>query len=154
MALYYKLSKSKRNDETKDLWYARAVPIGICDLNTLAERIQKNVSVKKSDVYGVITELVEQMQIALSEGMKVELGELGSFKPGISSGPAATAKDWNYNRNFKGFHTVFTPKREKDESTGVYTRKLFSDVTLKAMPIVVKDTIDVELQNGSTSTGE
>lgn len=131
MALNYQLRKSNRNDDTKGLWYAHAVHSGVVDIDKLADLMQNNCTVKRADILAVISELVEVMATQLQDSKIVKLDRLGSFKAGISSGPAATAAEWSVQKHLKGVHIVFTPERKRDSTTGVYTRALLAGVKVK-----------------------
>ena len=85
----YKLYQDNRkNSTTRGQWYGRAAVMGVTNLETLAARIQRNCTAKKSDVMAVLTELVEVMQDELQEGRRVKLDGFGSFKIGISNSGA------------------------------------------------------------------
>ena len=63
MVLKYKLYQVKNKTASgTGKWGARAVMTGKADLATLSERIQRNCTVKRSDVLAVLTELVEVMR--------------------------------------------------------------------------------------------
>jgi len=110
----YKLYQDNRKNSThKGEWYARAVVMGVTNLETLANRIQRNCTAKKSDVMAVLTELVEVMQDELQEGNRVKLDGFGSFKLGIKTSPATTAKDFSASKNVKGVHVLFQPESKK-----------------------------------------
>ena len=82
----YKLYQDNRkNSTTRGQWYGRAAVMGVTNLETLAARIQRNCTAKKSDVLAVLTELVEVMQDELQEGRRVKLDGFGSFKIGLST---------------------------------------------------------------------
>lgn len=131
MALNYQLRKSNRNDDTKGLWYAHAVHTGTVDIDKLADLMQNNCTVKRADILAVVSELVEVMTTQLQDSKIVKLDRLGSFKVGMSSGPAATAAEWNVQKNLKGIHIIFTPERKRDSTTGVYSRALLSGIKVK-----------------------
>ena len=60
MAVMYKLYQNNRKDsKTKGKWYARAIHTQMTETDVLAERIQRNCTVKRSDVLAVLSELVE-----------------------------------------------------------------------------------------------
>lgn len=81
MAVFYQLYQNKRTGSTtKDKWYARAKVIGTKDLRDIAEIIQRNASVKRSDVMAVLTELPEVMGDMLLAGYRVKLNGFGAFK--------------------------------------------------------------------------
>ena len=95
-------------------WYARAVPIGVIDTRGLSEIIQRNCTVKRSDVMAVIEELVEVMKDQMQDSKRVKLDGFGSFKIGITSKGARSAKAFTVQDNIKGMHIVFTPERSTD----------------------------------------
>ena len=51
------MNKNKKNLKTYNKFYARAVYLGTTELAGMADKIQANCSVKKSDVLAVLTEL-------------------------------------------------------------------------------------------------
>ena len=107
----YKLYQDNRkNSTTRGQWYGRAAVMGTTNLETLAARIQRNCTAKKSDVLAVLTELVEVMQDELQEGHRVKLDGFGSFKIGLSTKGAETAKAFTPTKNVKGVHVLFQPE--------------------------------------------
>lgn len=129
----YKLYQDNRkNAVNKGKWYARAAITGTTNLETLAARIQRNCTAKKSDVMAVLTELVEVMADELQEGRRVKLDGFGSFKIGIRTTAADTAKKFNVTQNVKSVHVLFQPEAKKD-STGKRIRTFLSGVTIGKM---------------------
>ena len=59
MAIRYRLYQSQREGATKVKWYARAVALNTIGTDALADRIQSNYTVKKSDCKAVLQELSE-----------------------------------------------------------------------------------------------
>lgn len=111
MSVKYKIYKNNNSTMSScyGKYYARAVHDETWDTDDLADMIEKNVSVKRSDVLGVISELVETMTVALQAGHKVKLDRFGTFKIGISSSGADSAEDFDVSRNIKGTHVLFQP---------------------------------------------
>ena len=113
----YTLSQDNRkNSTTRGMWYGRAKMTGETGLNTLAQRIQRNCTVKRSDVkavMAVLTELVEVMQDELQAGHKVKLEGFGSFKIGLNTTGAESAKLFTVSKNVKGLHVLFQPEVKK-----------------------------------------
>lgn len=131
MALNYQLKKSTRNDKTKGMWYARAVHTGVVDTDKLAELMQDNCTVKRSDILAVLSELVDVMTAQLQESKVVKLDRLGSFKVGLSSSGVEQPSDWKASSNLVGLHVLFTPERKLDTASGTYRRTFLNGVTLK-----------------------
>ena len=119
MAIFYKLTQEKRKGvKNEGMWYARAKMTGKTDLKTVAATIEKNVSVKESDVYAVLIELVNVMQQELQASHTVVIERLGSFSAGLSTSPAASAAAFKANTNVKGIHINFKPERHYLDGTG------------------------------------
>ena len=62
MAVNYKVYQNKRKGEFKDKFYARATHGETVTIKQLAEKMQANCTVKKSDIIAVLTELSEVMK--------------------------------------------------------------------------------------------
>ena len=108
--IHYRLYQNNNvESEQYKKWYGRAVMTDTTDLNTLAERIQANCSMKKSDVQAVLTELVEVMRDELQSSHRVKLDGFGSFKIGLKSTGCDTSKDFSVTRNIKGLRVLFQP---------------------------------------------
>lgn len=110
MAVKYKIYQSNRKGDFQGKWYARAQHEGIISTNEIADIIQNNCSVKRSDVLAVISELVEVMNTQLQNSMKVKLDRFGTFKLGITTTPASTAKEFTATSNISGVHVLFAPE--------------------------------------------
>ena len=117
MSVFYRLHQDKsKNTARSGKWYARAVPTAVINTRQLAEIMQRNCTVKKSDILAVLDELVETMRDQMQDSKRVKLDGFGSFKIGICSNGAATAKEFTSAGNIKGMHVVFTPERSTDSS--------------------------------------
>jgi predicted histone-like DNA-binding protein len=90
------------------------VPTSCINTRQLAEIMQRNCTVKKADILAVLDELVETMRDQLQDSKRVKLDGFGSFKIGISSKGARSAKAFTVADNIKGMHIVFTPERSTD----------------------------------------
>ena len=76
--------------------YANLQLTGVVDINELAEHITEHNSVfSKGTVVGVLTELSVCMRELILQGYKVELGDIGSFAPGISSEGAVSLEKFS-----------------------------------------------------------
>ena len=116
MVRYKLYQDNRKNSTTRGQWYGRAAVMGVTNLETLADRIQRNCTAKKSDVMAVLTELVEAMADELKDGRRVKLDGFGSFKIGLTTRGAETAKAFTVSKNVKGLHVLFQPevKRSAD----------------------------------------
>ena len=98
--IFYKLRKN--NNEKSDQFgkiYGRAVSTQMTDTETIAERIQRNCSVKRSDVKAVLTELSEVVSDELKSSHSVRIDGLGIFKVGLVTKPADKEEDFKVQTN-------------------------------------------------------
>ncbi|KXB83653.1 putative DNA-binding protein [Prevotella sp. DNF00663] len=130
MAVNYKLYQCKREGRFLGKWYARAVHNGVVGTDELAEIMQRNCTVKKSDIKAVLTELVEVMQDELQNSKRVRIDGLGSFKLGISSLAAPTAKEYTIAKHVKRVHVLFMPETKIDAGSHKRSKVLVNGAKL------------------------
>lgn len=131
MAVRYKLYQNTRKGSTTEgKWYARATTQGIVDMEQLTEVMQENCTVKKSDVKAVLTELVSVMKTSLQNGMRVKLDGFGSFKIGMRTTPADSAKEFSVSKNIKGLKVLFLPESHVD-ANHKHTKTFLAGCTVK-----------------------
>ena len=119
MAVKYRLYQNKiEGSKNYHMWYAHAVTTGIKDLRAIAADIQENVSVKESDVYAVLIELVNVMKKELSQSHAVKIDRLGHFRVGLRTSPAVSAAAFRPNTNIKGLVVNFLPEKQYLNGTG------------------------------------
>ena len=134
MSVYYRLHQDQSvGTKRSGKWYARMVPIGMIDTYGLAEIIQRNCTVKKSDVLAVLDELVETMRDQLQDSKRVKLDGFGSFKIGLNSKGARTARSFTVADHIEGMHIVFSPENTKD-SAGNRTKQFLQGVKVEELP--------------------
>ena len=149
--LNYVLYQDNRKDSVnKGKWYGRAVHNGTFDLKKLSAEIEENVSVKESDVYGVIKEMVRAMKRHMQSGEIIAIEDFGRFKIVISTSPAPTAKAFSPIRHIKGAPVLFTPEMKVDSSTGNRIKSMLSGLQFKetALNTVVKEDEEENPQGG------
>ena len=125
-------------------WYARMVPTGTINTRQLAEIIQRNCTVKRSDVMAVIEEMVEVMKDQMQDSKRVKLDGFGSFKIGITSKGARSAKAFTVADNIKGMHIVFTPERSTD-AAGNRVKQFLQGAKCEELP---ENKVEKEVQSG------
>lgn len=124
----YKLYQDKRKGvPTSGLWYARAIHPQVIETDALAERIQRNCTVKRSDVVAVLAELVEVMQDELQQSRVVKLNGFGSFKIGLRTRPSAKASDFNVASNVVNYRVNFIPEMTGGGGKGKKRNRKFLD---------------------------
>ena len=126
MAVRYKLYQDNRAESTtRGKWYARAVYNGKPKtLKQMALKIQENVSVKKADVISVLDEMVGVLKEWLQDSNRVKIDGLGSFKIGLKTKPADTAKDFSVSKHVVGARVNFLPEVEVDPTTGTRMKSM------------------------------
>ncbi|MDO4161043.1 MAG: HU family DNA-binding protein [Prevotellaceae bacterium] len=125
MTVKYKLYQDKKKGSTYvGKWYARTVVSNVVGINELAEFIQENCSMKKSDVIAVLTELSTVIRRELLNGSRVVINGLGSFKVTISTKPADSPADWTPKKCLRRAKVNFRPETEENKTTEAYTRTI------------------------------
>ena len=141
MAVFYRLHQDKSTGTKRSgKWYARAVPTAVINTRQLSEIIQRNCTVKRSDVMAVIEEMVEVMRDQMQDSKRVKLDGFGSFKIGIECKGAQTAEKFTVAENVTGLHVVFTPERTTD-SAGNRQKQFLQNCKVEELPLntVVKE---------------
>ena len=102
MAVIYKIYKNNNKKNAGfGKFYARVMHNGTTNLDDIAAIIERNCSMKKSDVKAVLTELVEVMTAQIQDSKRVKLDGLGTFKIGISTKGAESAAAFNPAKHIK-----------------------------------------------------
>ena len=114
-------------------WYARAVSTSVINTRQLAEIMQRNCTVKRSDIMAVIEELVETMRDQLQDSKRIKLDGFGSFKIGVRSIGANSAKEFSVSENIKGMRVIFSPERSTDAS-GNRTKQFLQGIKVEELP--------------------
>lgn len=136
MAIMYKLyQEMKETSKFKGKWYARAVITDVVNTDMLADKIQRNCSMKKSDVKAVLTELVEVMSDEMQASRRVKLDGFGSFKIGLATKPADTAKEFSAATNIVGMRVNFMPETHIDRANRAHSKMFITGATVKEAPI-------------------
>ena len=134
MSVLYRLyQNTNEKSSAHNKWYARSVMTNVVDTEKLAEIMQRNCTVKRSDIKAVIEELIETMRDQLQDSKRVKLDGLGSFKLGLSSKGAEKASDFDARHHIRGVHVVFTPETTTD-STGRRSKTFLEGVTVAELP--------------------
>ena len=134
MSVFYRLHQDKSvGTKRSGKWYARMVPTAVVDTRKLAEIIQRNCTVKKSDVLAVIDELVETMRDQMQDSKRVKLDGFGSFKIGLECMGSRSAEAFKVADNITGMHVVFTPERTHD-AAGNRAKQFLQGATVEELP--------------------
>ncbi|MBQ9203128.1 MAG: HU family DNA-binding protein [Prevotella sp.] len=134
MSVLYRLyQNTNEKSSAHNKWYARSVMTNVIDTEKLAEIMQRNCTVKRSDIKAVIEELIETMRDQLQDSKRVKLDGLGSFKLGLSCKGAEKASDFDARHHIRNVHVIFTPEATTD-STGRRTKTFLEGVTVAELP--------------------
>lgn len=89
---YRKVVNNRKNSKTKGKVYGRAVVDGVIDTKEIARKINKRCTLTEPDIIAVINALETEIGYGLSDGKRVVLDGFGSFKVGLTTTPADSAK--------------------------------------------------------------
>lgn len=119
MALFYKKYQIKKEgSKNNGKWYARAAMTETVTIDTLADEMEQNCTLKRADIIAVLSELSVTMKRHLQASHRVKLDRLGTFKLAINTKSAETAKDFTANDNVTNVRILFQPetKVNKDKT--------------------------------------
>ena len=116
MAINYVLQKC--NNEKSDnfgQYVARVRTLGMTTTEEVANKIQKNASVKRSDVKAVLDELADVLTEQLAQGFSVQIKGLGIFAPRIRAKYQTVTDNEPYDtdENVTKVGVLFRPERKK-----------------------------------------
>lgn len=123
--IIYKVIERKNPSEpsTPAKFYGIPVCYNQLDIDDLAERISANCTVTRADCLAVLASLQEQIILALQEGSKVHLGDLGSFRLTFRGSGADTAEDYKPSL-IKKVNVCFTANVELKEAMQVSNKAI------------------------------
>ena len=145
MPVFYRLHQDQSvGTKRSGKWYARMVPTSTINTKQLAAIMQRNCTVKVSDIRAVIEEMIETMRDQLQDSKRVKLDGFGSFKIGINCKGARSAKAFIVTDNIKDVHIVFTPERNTD-SAGNHSKTFLESVAVQELP---ENKVEKDVQSG------
>ena len=157
MSQKFKKLQNKNDESTAyGKWFATAVyDQRFITTEELAEFIQTQASVKKSDIKAVLDELGGALKHFFELGQKVRLDGIGIFKVGFSSIGAAT-KDGCGAQNITTLRVLFQPESERIvvgqtvNKKGQIVQKFVVAKTL-VKDVAFEETLDTALKPETTS---
>ena len=166
MSQKFKKIQNKNDESTAyGKWFATAVyDQHFIETEQLADFIQTQASVKKSDIKAVLDELGSAMKHFFELGQKVKLDGIGIFKVGFSS-IGTTEKDDCGAQTITTRRVLFQPETERivvGQSTSKQGKIVQKYVVAKKLvkDVIFEETYDTSLQpeaesasGGSTNTG-
>ena len=110
--LVQKYQNHNERSRAYNKWYVQAVyPVKFITTTQLADFIQSQASVKRSDCKAVLDELGSALQHFLGLGQKVKIDNVGIFKVGLSSVGTATEETCTA-ANVTKSRVLFQPETE------------------------------------------
>ena len=130
MAKFRKVKNNRKNSPTKGMIYGRAVVNRVVHTSAIAKKITERCTVTEPDILAVINALMTEISANIAEGNKVVLDEFGSFKLGIRTSPAVSAKKFT-SANIKNMYVIYTPYTFMDH--GKRVKPMLSGIKMEEM---------------------
>lgn len=148
MAKFRKVKNNRKNSPTRGMIYGRAVVNRVVHTSAIAKKITERCTVTEPDILAVINALMTEISANISEGNKVVLDNFGSFKLGIRTSPAVSAKKFT-QANIKAMYIIYSPYTVMDQ--GKRVKPMLSGIKMEEM--TEYNGIEDKENDGGTSGG-
>ncbi len=112
MTVFYRLRQdNQERSKYKGQWFAHAVNLGTVETDELARIIERNCSMKRSDVLAVLAELSDTIAHLLADSHRVRLAGIGSLMVGLNGQPCSEPSQYDPSY-VTGLHLCFKPEKE------------------------------------------
>ena len=148
MAKFRKVKNNRKNSPTRGMIYGRAVVNRLVHTSAIAKKITERCTVTEPDILAVINALMTEISANISEGNKVVLDNFGSFKLGIRTSPAVSAKKFT-QANIKAMYIIYSPYSVMDQ--GKRVKPMLSGIKMEEM--TEYNGIEDKENGGGTSGG-
>lgn len=148
MAKFRKVKNNRKNSPTKGMIYGRAVVNKVVHTRAIAKKITERCTVTEPDILAVINALMTEISANIADGNKVVLDEFGSFKLGIRTSPAESAKKFT-SANIKNMYIIYSPYSVMDQ--GKRVKPMLSGIKMEEM--TEYNGIEDKENGGGTSGG-
>ena len=128
--------------------YGRAVVNRVVHTSAIAKKITERCTVTEPDILAVINALMTEISANIADGNKVVLDEFGSFKLGIRTSPAVSAKKFT-SANIKAMYIIYSPYSVMDQ--GKRVKPMLSGIKMEEM--TEYNGIEDKENDGGTSGG-
>lgn len=108
MAKFRKVKNNRKNSPTRGMIYGRAVVNKVVHTRAIAKKITERCTVTEPDILAVINALMTEISANIADGNKVVLDDFGSFKLGIRTTPAESARKFT-EANIKNKYIIYSP---------------------------------------------
>lgn len=127
---YRKVVNNRKGSKTQGKIYGRAVVSDTIYTKKLCQNIRDRCTLTEPDVVAVVSALVTEVTTQLALGNRVVLDGFGSFKVGLNTSPADTARKFT-SANIVGMHVIFQSAIEMQQGKRVKT--LLKDVKVEEL---------------------
>ena len=148
MAKFRKVKNNRKNSPTRGMIYGRAVVNKVVHTRAIAKKITERCTVTEPDILAVINALMTEISANIADGNKVVLDEFGSFKLGIRTSPAESAKKFT-SANIKNMYVIYSPYTVMDQ--GKRVKPMLSGIKMEEL--TEYNGIEDEENSGGTSGG-
>lgn len=148
MAKFRKVKNNRKNSPTRGMIYGRAVVNRVVHTSAIAKNITERCTVTEPDILAVINALMTEISANIAEGNKVVLDNFGSFKLGIRTSPAESAKKFT-SANIKNMYVIYSPYTVMDQ--GKRVKPMLSGIKMEEL--TEYNGIEDEENGGGTSGG-
>ena len=148
MAKFRKVKNNRKNSPTRGMIYGSAVVNRVVHTSAIAKKITERCTVTEPDILAVINALMTEISANISEGNKVVLDNFGSFKLGIRTSPAVSAKKFT-SANIKAMYIIYSPYSVMDQ--GKRVKPMLSGIKMEEM--TEYNGIEDKENGGGTSGG-
>ena len=148
MAKFRKVKNNRKNSPTRGMIYGRAVVNRVVHTSAIAKKITERCTVTEPDILAVINALMTEISANIAEGNKVVLDNFGSFKLGIRTSPAVSAKKFT-PANIKAMYIIYSPYSVMDQ--GKRVKPMLSGIKMEEM--TEYNGIEDEENGGGTTGG-
>lgn len=148
MAKFRKVKNNRKNSPTRGMIYGRAVVNKVVHTRAIAKKITERCTVTEPDILAVINALMTEISANIADGNKVVLDEFGSFKLGIRTSPAESAKKFT-SANIKNMYVIYSPYTVMDQ--GKRIKPMLSGIKMEEL--TEYNGIEDEENGGGTSGG-
>lgn len=148
MAKFRKVKNNRKNSPTRGMIYGRAVVNRVVHTSAIAKNITERCTVTEPDILAVINALMTEISANIAEGNKVVLDNFGSFKLGIRTSPAVSAKKFT-QANIKAMYIIYSPYSVMNQ--GKRVKPMLSGIKMEEM--TEYNGIEDKENGGGTSGG-
>lgn len=148
MAKFRKVKNNRKNSPTRGMIYGRAVVNKVVHTSAIAKKITERCTVTEPDILAVINALMTEISANIADGNKVVLDDFGSFKLGIRTTPAESARKFT-EANIKNKYIIYSPYSVMDQ--GKRVKPMLSGIKMEEL--TEYNGIEDKENGGGTSGG-